>query len=180
KEMSQVAFFRGELDAAMAGADESDAMEKERGLPPDPARWVFRSAVSMMWADPVRSREELLVARSTSISQGTGDLSIDLGQGTSAVVDIDALEECRRFAIERESDILRETDHLLEAWSAIERVRARFEQREEDRSFAHSIGIAQCGLLCDQGKLTEGLACLQKIPLDDEPWLKPEADLQQA
>src|SRR5262249_33161356 len=81
---------------------------------------------------------------------------------------------------ERESDILRETDHLLEAWSAIERVRARFEQREEDRSFAHSIGIAQCGLLCDQGKLTEGLACLQKIPLDDEPWLKPEADLQQA
>jgi len=180
KELSQLAFFQGDLDAAEAGADESDAMEKERGLPPDPARWVFRSAISMMRADPVRSREELLVARSTSISQGTGDLSIDLGQGTSAIVDSDALEQCRRFAIERESDILRETDHLLEAWSAIERVRTRFEQRDEDRSFAHSLAISQCALLCEQGKGTEGLGCLQGIKMDETPWLKPGAALEQA
>jgi tetratricopeptide (TPR) repeat protein len=180
KELSQLAVALGDLDAAEEGANESDAMEKERGLPPDPARWVFRSAVSMQRADPVRAREELLVARSTSISQGSGDLSIDLGQGTTAVVDIDALEECRRFAIEREGDILRETDRLLEAWSSLERVRSRFEQREEDRWFAHSLAIAQCGLLCDRGKTTEGLGCLQGIRLDEEPWLKPAADLKQA
>ena len=180
KERSQLAVAQGELDAAEAGANETDAMDKERGLPPDPARWVLRSAISMFRADPARAREELLVARSTSLSQGTGDLSIDLGEGTAAVVDVDALAECRRFAIEREGDILRETDHLLEAWSALERVRVRFEQREEERWFARALAISECSLLCERGKVTEGLGCFQHVPLDEAPWLKPGVELEQA